>query len=217
VYDKEDPLSVCDKCQASELECGEKLSAKDFRDRIREEREREAERDAQRLDTSQCSPRSKDVLDTILNIARQVLGGENLVKVDVLRRVASELEAYANELDPQPPRPPALQPTLGMSLDPNVQQPSLPESFEIQGFPQAPGPGGRFPLPHMGQTQIPVNSQWLPQQFQMQTTAGLQPRFVPTATVTGGPDWQWTWTQQQGNVGVVLAPTNLIDKVEIKS
>jgi hypothetical protein len=169
------------------LECGEKLSPKQFRERQREEQAREAERAAAEtpglVDLRNLSPRSREVFAAVLEITKRELQGDQ-TRTQVIRRIGAALQDYSEEVGPNPLSAPA--PTImpRLTFDPNLQQP-FPPTIQLQRFPTSQTTHytmGMIPTATFAQFPTSVPGR------QMQT---FQRGPVAPTTQIQGHSWQW--------------------------
>jgi hypothetical protein len=185
------------------MECGDKLSPKDFRERIREEEALEAERAAAEtpglVDLRNLSPRSRQVYDAVLQITRRELEGERLESSQVIRRVGVALQSYESNLA-SPLTQMAAPPTLLQMATFNPQLPqSFPPGYQPQALTSSPFQTSPYALgiiPAAAFAPFPTATAH-GQQFQGQPVipppAGGQP------TQNQGNIWQW-WPGNQNPV-----------------
>ena len=174
------------------MECGEKLSPKQFRERQREEQAREAERAAAEtpglIDLRNLSPRSREVFAAVLEITKRELQGDQ-TRMQVIRRVGAALQSYAEEVGHNSP---SVAPTIMQmsTFDPNLPQP-FPPTIQLQGFPASQATHYTMEMiPTATFAQFPTS---VPGR-QMQTFHGQSvapPTSVAPTTQIQGHQWQW--------------------------
>jgi hypothetical protein len=190
-YDRDDPNSICGNCRESDLECGEKMSPKQFKERQNEEQARERERAAAEnsglIDLRTLSPRSQEVFAAVLEVTRRELQGDQ-TRIQVIRRVGVALQSYAEEIGPNPPSVAGAPTIMQMStFDPNMPHP-FPPTIQVQGFPTTQPTHytmGMIPTTTFAQFPTSVPGR------QIQTFQGQS--VVPPTSVTQiqGHPWQW--------------------------
>ena len=183
------------------MECGEKFSPKQFRERQREEQAREAERAAAEtpglVDLRNLSPRSRDVFAAVLEITKRELQGDR-TRTQVIRRVGAALQSYAEEVGPIPPS--AAAPTIMQmsTFDPSLQQ-QFPQTIHPQGFPASQTTHytmGMTPATTFAQFPTSIPGQQI-QTFHGQPVA--PPTSVAPTTQIQGHPWQW-WSANPDTV-----------------
>lgn len=202
------------------MECGEKLSPKEFRERVKEEEAREAERVAAEtpglVDLRNLSPRSRQVIEAVLHITRRELGAAGVERSQVIRRVGAALQSYGANLVPPAPQTAALPTVLQMStFDPNTQQ-SFPPGYHGQDFTSSPvqsAPYSMVMIPPAGFAPFPSSVHpGTMHQFQGQPVA--PPTSVAPTTQIQGHPWEW-WP---GNPDTVWNPqVYLINNRDLKT
>jgi hypothetical protein len=201
-YDRSIDEAICEICQAAGLPCGEKLSAKEFKERIKREAEEEAKRNreaAAAFDTDQYSPRSKKVFDTVIGCAKRFLENGDLGEVDVLQRVAVDLHRQVVELSSPQQQHAAPRPHDVSGFDPGLQQHFQPD---YAAFPMPPMQGAAFPSQALGAApQMPLTG-WTMEQF-----PGQEPGIAMGSQTAqpGQTFWAWPLWQLQGNVSGVTS------------
>jgi hypothetical protein len=204
--------------------CGPKLSAKQFRERVREEDELEAARTATArlsglINMDDLSPRSWEVFRTIIDIARRDLEEKNISKEEVIRRIARDLQRHGEVLSPTGSVQRHIAGVQGQTIQPrplpmqqfaNVQSQLGGVQGQGQGFPTTRVQSSPYPVQFLGYnpSPFPVNvPQWSLQQFPSQATTQM-----PTSTVQPQLQQQqqqqqqvftWPWDQMGGNVDAV--------------
>jgi hypothetical protein len=187
------------------LECGRKLSAKEYQERLREDEAREAERRAAEtpglIDLRNASPRSREVFDTVLDITRRELL-QNQERTQVLRGIATRLHEHVYSLAPQPPvaAPPLVTPVS--ILSPNWQQPFTQGQFQLVGTHYPTGiPVNIGPYPGTG----PVVPGSMPTFQGQQSVSGTSTAAQPESQTQQQPPWgqQW-WGHGPGDSHEVL-------------
>jgi hypothetical protein len=209
--------SVCENCRLSNLECGPKFSAKEYKDKlameqVQEEARRVAEQ-TQGFDLRDRSPRSRQVFETVIEITAMELeaqGANRLEAAPAIRNIAHALANRANALDPQRqmmPIPTQEGGLFGASMEAFRAgiQPQAPSMERIQSapyqmttmtsMPQA------MPFPHYADD---VSVHPMAQQFQPPQQGPTAP-LVPQQPQTQGhqTSWEWPWNQLSGNINTV--------------
>jgi hypothetical protein len=211
-------------CRLHHLQCGEKLSPKDFKEVLQEVSRREAARIAAEAVPQfyqDRSPRSRHIFETIIDIANRELMDRASQERDILRRIAMGLERAAQGFDPQA--------GTTRHISRTARRPT--STLDIQGFGQVAGFGSesQAPVPpQMARVQsAPFGGQlmqsasghnvpfagtgptWsLP--FQSPAVPGLS--VLPTAPgPSQNPQQQpwpdWSWSQFPGGLGMVTLLT----------
>jgi len=191
------------------LECGEKLSPKEFRERFKEEEAREAARVAAEtpglVDLRNLSPRSRQVFDTVLQITRRELEAEGVERSQVLQRVGAALQSYSSTSSiiaplPQVAGPPTM-PQMSAFIR-NLQPPEL-SAYPGHGFPSSPvqsAPYSMAMIPPAGFAPFPRSTPpGQMHQFQGQPVA--PPTTVAPTTPIQGHPWEW-WPSNPDTVWI---------------
>jgi hypothetical protein len=203
--------------------CGLKLSAKQFRERVREEDELEAARVATAqlsglVNMDDLSPRSREVFRTLIDIARRDLEEKNVSKEEVIRRIARDLQRHVEVLSPTGSVQRQAAGVQGRVIQPrplpiqqfgNVQPQlgGVQGQGQGQGFPMTRVQSSPYPVQFMGfnPSPFPVNvQQWPLQQFPTQATTQIPTSAVqPQLQQQQQQVFTWPWAQMGGNVGTV--------------
>jgi len=204
VYDLDDMNSTCEKCQLSHLECGAKLSAKEYREQQEHAAAIEAARRAQEQDPSATglvirgspSPRSFRVFNVVRDSTTRALDTQERDPQAIIQRIANDLQTHS-ERPTRSPQVPMATPQMQMPFfEPMVER--FPTAIQPQTY-HMPQDQGTFPLappvpgysPFVGTTPLGTA-----QQFQGQLGTPQMSGTHPTQPMQPQGTWQW-WDSSQ--------------------
>lgn len=213
-----DLTAACRNCVALGIECGRKLSPTEFKQQQQVQDHQENTRaatEAGMIDFSNSSPRTQQVLRTVLGITQAQLQNHAAATPEVVYYgVATQLMAHYPQTEIMQPVATAVQPApLPMSTFPAAGSPTITHGGPHPYPSMYSVPPGVYTPYHPGPTSAPIQS--TPGYGVPSTSAGVSPAGSPISphqAVPGQQPWHPNWyTHYHQQPPGSVSPTNLRD------